>query len=464
MLTKFRNPFITFLEKNDGRLTSQYVVTFCACICQFSSGLSYSWIIPSLNKVMSDEYPFKMSPDEASYLAIMNQIGYVVGAVMSAHLMDILGRKWTLVWTSLPMVASFLMISLCDYSNILLYVARVLGGIGEACATGIVGIYIAEIASPAHRGMLVNSINIAYIISAILICLYGYYLSLQAAALVSLAFPILFLLTFTSMPESPYYLLMKKDTEGARRSLRLLRRKEDIELEAISLQADVDRQMSERGGYRELFTIPANRRAICLMLCVKFLHLGTGFNAIGAYVQVLLEQERISAVWGMFVIGVLSAVVYISGNFLLDKLGRKKLAVISSTTTTICLLGISAFFLLRDSFRLDLSNLAWLLFVLVVCYYICFSGMSTVINVFATELFSNSVKAEGTALNMVIHGLGTMATTKYYQFAGDHIALFVPFLTFGLITLFGVFFFIFVMPETKGKTLEAIQVELKNKK
>uniref|UniRef100_W4VSK0 Putative sugar transporter n=1 Tax=Phaedon cochleariae TaxID=80249 RepID=W4VSK0_PHACE len=464
MMTRLRNPLITFLEKNDGHLTSQYIVTFCACICQFSSGLSFSWIIPSLNKVMSDEYPFKMSSDEASYLAIINQIGFVVGAVLSAHLMDVIGRKWTLVWTSLPMVASFLMISLSDFSKILLYVARVLGGIAEASATGIVGIYIAEIASPSIRGMLVNSINIAYMISYILMSLYGYYLSIQVTALVSLAFPILFLLTFTSMPESPYYLLMKKNTEEARRSLRLLRRRQDVELEACSLQADVDRQMSERGGYRQLFTIPANRRAICLMMCVKFLHLGTGFNAIGAYAQVLLDQERISAVWGMFIIGVFTLLSYIGGNFLLDRLGRQKLAVISSTTTTVCLFGISAFFLLRFYLHLDLSNLTWLLLVLIVCYFICYSGMATVINVFATELFSNSVKAEGTCLFMVIHGLGTMATTKYYQFTSDHVALFVPFVTFGLITLFGIFFFVFVMPETKGKTLEAIQVELKNKK
>jgi hypothetical protein len=56
-----------------------------------------------------------------------------------------------------------------------------------------------------------------------------------------------------------------------------------------------------------------------------------------------------------------------------------------------------------------------------------------------------------------------MATTKFYQVTADEFGLTVPYCSFALTTFLGVLFLYFCLPETKGKTLEEIQQELKGK-
>lgn len=49
----------------------------------------------------------------------------------------------------------------------------------------------------------------------------GSYLTIHQTALVCLIFPVMFWFTFILMPESPYYCLMKEDSEGAKAALQV---------------------------------------------------------------------------------------------------------------------------------------------------------------------------------------------------------------------------------------------------
>ncbi|CAH1118549.1 unnamed protein product [Phaedon cochleariae] len=449
-------------NKDDGSLTTEYFAALSASIHMFSAGITYAWIIPSLPRLLTDEYPFEITRDEASYVAIVSSLGFIAGCVSSSYLIDVIGRKKTILLMTVPQVLSFLMIYLSFYSKVLLYLGRISGGIGEGSAMSVVCLYAAEIASPSHRGVIVNLTTISNVIACLFMNVLGSLVDIYTASLACLVFPILQWLTFTPMPESPYYLLIKGNVEDATRSLRSLRRKLDVDVELETMKADVDRQMSEKGGYKDLFGVPANRRALLLMTCFRFFHLFSGMVAIAAYAQVLFESLRIPPAIGTSLIMFVNMLMFMSANFFIDRYGRKRLLIASSAVIASFLLAIGIFFLVREVTSIDLNNYSWLLFTMVTIYYIFLSvGVSPVVGVFASELFSASVKGQGATLGGLVYAICTMVSIKFYQFTSDHLGRAVPFFTFAIVTIGAVIFYIRTVPETKGKTLESIQEELK---
>ena len=81
-------------------------------------------------------------------------------------------------------------------------------------------------------------------------------------------------------------------------------------------------------------------------------------------------------------------------------------------------------------------------------------------SVLTSEMFPAIVKPKLTCLVNAFYALVTLVCTKYYQFTTDEFGLVVPFLTFAVLTMVGVLFIWFVVPETKGRSWEEIQETL----
>jgi len=79
-------------------------------------------------------------------------------------------------------------------------------------------------------------------------------------ALVSLAGPCLFIITFIWLPESPYHLLRCDAKQKAIISLIQLRGKEDVYKEANSIEQAVEIDLANETGFQQLLFVPGNRR------------------------------------------------------------------------------------------------------------------------------------------------------------------------------------------------------------
>lgn len=77
--------------------------------------------------MFSEDYPFTVTEDEGSYIVIISYIGDVIGGICACSLINIIGRKNTLLSITVPYTLSFLLISFSNYGTIYLYFARVLG-------------------------------------------------------------------------------------------------------------------------------------------------------------------------------------------------------------------------------------------------------------------------------------------------------------------------------------------------
>lgn len=96
----------------------------------------------------------------------------------------------------------------------------------------------------------------------------GPYVSYSTLALVAGSVPVIFLLTFSWMPESPYYFLMQGKKDEARESLRWLRGdagKGDLETEINKMEENVKSQMQNKGTMMDIFATHANRKAFFIV-------------------------------------------------------------------------------------------------------------------------------------------------------------------------------------------------------
>nr|CAI5852447.1 unnamed protein product [Callosobruchus analis] len=132
--------------------------------------------------------------------------------------------------TAVPLLAGWLMIALATNVRVL-YAARFIAGLSNGLCFSTVPMYLGEVSEPDIRGMLSSLGTVCISLGILLINIIGNYLPIDTTAYISSTFPIVLLLTFIWVPESPTYLLQKNQIGAAKKNLILLRGQEEGEKE-----------------------------------------------------------------------------------------------------------------------------------------------------------------------------------------------------------------------------------------
>ncbi|XP_045467192.1 facilitated trehalose transporter Tret1-like [Harmonia axyridis] len=452
-------------SKNDGSVLNEYLAVIAACTAFFTLGVHQGWTSPSIPKLQSPEYPFEISNEEASYITMFASLGDIFGEILCSIFVDRIGRKKTMLYSGFPILFSFIFIYFSYYTPVVLYIARLLGGICFGVIMSISPIYTSEISRPRIRGKLGVLGACSFIFGLVAVNLVGTYLNIQETALIFAIIAMVFLFTFSLMPETPYYLLMINKVQEAEKSLVFFRRSTNVKSELQSLTDDVERQMSERGEFKDLILNETNRKALILMIFARIFQQMTGATVFAMYTQHLLSSmdEVFQPHIAILSIYTLQAfVVLLSGN-LSDKFGRVPLMVCSAASCFITLMLQGGYFTIRDFTNLGLP--LWTPALLLAVYYFLFQiGLGSLLNIMLGEMFSASIKPKAICVVNMTLSLTIMFTAKLYQVCSDYLHISVCFYIFAASSFISVFFFKFFFLETKGKTLEEIQMELKGVK
>ncbi|XP_044763230.1 facilitated trehalose transporter Tret1-like [Coccinella septempunctata] len=452
-------------SKNDGGVFNEYLAVIAACTVFFTLGVHQGWTSPSIPKLQSPEYPFDISNEEASYITISAPLGDIFGEILSATVVDRIGRKNTMFFAGFPILLSFVLIYFSYLTPVVLYAARFLGGVCFGVIMSISPIYTSELSRPEIRGKLGVLGACSFIYGLVAVNFVGTYFDIQVTALIFAVFALVFLVIFAQMPETPYYLLMRKRVEEAEESLSFFRRMKNVKGELQSLIDDVERQMSERGEYKDLLLNLTNRKALILLVLARIFQQMTGATVFAMYTQHLLSsvEDVIQPHFAIVIIYLIQAfVVLISGN-LSDKYGRVPLMTLSAASCFFTLLLQGGYFTIRDF--TDYGLPVWTPALLLGVYYILFQiGLGSLLNIMLGEMFSASIKPKAICVVNMTLSLTIMITAKFYQVCADYLHVSVCFYTFAGCSLVAAFFFKFFFLETKGKTLEEIQMELKGAK
>lgn len=230
-----------------------------------SSGMHYGWSSNYLPVLENGTYTFQISLEEGSNLAIAPMVGEIFTAILAGFIVDIVGRKRCLVFTSLPLIASWLIIGFSS-SIISMLFGRLLAGISDGMLFSIMPMYLGEIAGAKNRGFLSSLCPVSEVLGILFIYIAGATIPLDVAAFVAICFPVLFTCTFSWMPESPYFLCMSGKEEKARKSLEILSGTKNIGEDFNRISIAVKEQNEKKGKFLDLFRVKSNRKA--LIICV----------------------------------------------------------------------------------------------------------------------------------------------------------------------------------------------------
>ncbi|CAH1984369.1 unnamed protein product [Acanthoscelides obtectus] len=453
-------------RKDEGRDWLQILAVFIGCLTTLENGIHFSWTSPFFVQLTKDTENYDISEDHASYFTTLPPIFQILSCPIFSVLCDRIGRKTTLLIGGVPFILACILETFAENVYVF-HVARCLTGIGASANYIALSMYAGEICKPRVRDFWVNflvSINASG--GLLLINLIGFYFDVHQTAYILLVPGVLFQIAFPFMPESPYYLLMKRKEDAARNSLQRLLQKEDVEEDFVELQADVKRQMSETGTWKDLFCIVANRKALFVGVLMRVAQQFGGSAFVAAYTSYIFEESGGDAKTATLIYSGVFVGVTIIASFCIDRFGRKMSFIISMFLCAACMLYLSVFYYIKDCVpQWDVSNYTWVPLIGMMAY-IVFSafGVSNIPNVMLGELFSASIKAKG--LNVLISVMGLLISLTSYLFYlfSSSFGMYTAFFVFSLISFGNAVWCIFVLPETKGKTLEQIQQEFNGNK
>ena len=378
--------------------------------------------------------------------------GTVIGAIFGGIPSDKLGRKKTLVFIG---VLYFLSAIGSAFANgpIIFSFFRFIGGIGIGVSTIAVPTYITEISPAKDRGRLVGLYQFNLVFGMLIAFLSNYYFiafgedSWRYMMGIE-AFPALLYLIFSFyIPFSPRWLISKGKINEASNILGQINTKDQTKIIIQEIESDLNNTKSD-----ESIFIKKYRFVLILAFCVAFFNQFSGINAVLYYAPRIFEETGLddtAALFNSVIIGIINLIFTYIGISLIDKIGRKKLMLIGSFGYIFSLLMMA----LNIKDNLIGINTSIFIFSFIASHAI---GQGTVIWVFISEIFPNKLRSNGQAFGSSVHWILAAIIPALIPYLFNTIGSEIVFLGFAIMMIFQLLFVIFIMPETKGISIESL--------
>ncbi len=386
--------------------------------------------------------------------------GTVVGALFGGIPTNRIGRKNTLIWIGIFYSVSAIGSALAN-DPFTFAVFRFLGGLGVGASTIAAPAYISEVAPSKDRGRLVGFYQFMLVFGILVAFLSNYLLSGSGEndwrwMMGVEAFPaIIYTLFVLTVPKSPRWLLTKGRTEEAGLILKSI----NPSLSITSLQADIASELEQGSASDNIFQ-KKYRFPLTLAFLIAFFNQFSGINAFLYYAPRIFGEAGLgekAALLSSIGIGITNFIFTFVGIFLIDRLGRKQLMYIGSFGYIISLsLVATAFFLGWKGMAVPAF-----LFLFIASHAI---GQGAVIWVFISEIFPNHLRSSGQAFGSSTHWWLAALIPSTVPYLFNVIGPGPVFALFAFMMVLQLLFVRFMMPETKGKSLEELGKELSSAK
>ncbi|KAK3439247.1 hypothetical protein EUGRSUZ_C03362 [Eucalyptus grandis] len=412
----------------------------------------------------------------------------LIGSLASGWTSDWIGRRYTIVLAASMFLIGALLMGLAP-SFTFLMAGRVVAGIGVGYALMIAPVYAAEISPAMTRGFL-SSLPEVFINVGILL---GYVSNYALSGLpVDISWRLMLGLAgvpaiaigagVMTMPESPRWLVMEGRFEEAKRVLiktsedeaeaefRLNQMKTNIRVDSSTGPASARRR--GQGVWKELLWRPVRpvRRILIAAIGLNFFMQASGNDAVVYFSPEVFQNAGISnkqppaLLLGVTIIMGLTKTFFAFASALyLDHFGRRPLLMLGSAGMAVSLagLGLGSKIIERSG-----SKPAWAiaLCVVAVCADVSFFsiGLGPITWVYSSEIFPMRLRAQGTSLAIAVNRVVSGAVAMSFLSISRAITFGGMFFVFAGIMGLATVFFYFFLPETKGKSLEEIQVLFEN--
>jgi len=402
---------------------------------------------------------YNLTPQNTGFTVAIGLVGTVIGALAAGQIGQKLGSRETLRITAILYIVSAAGCGLAwDWPSFMVF--RFIGGLGIGASSVLGPVYIAELAPAKWRGRLVAAFQFNVVFGIMLAYMSNYFIrTLHLGATewrwqVGIAgIPaVAFLALLFGIPRSPRWSASKNRIDEALAILKMMG-DPDPEAELADIRSAL---AQEHASAHERVFQWKYRYPLFLAISIGAFNQFAGINAILYYINNIFSAAGFSQISGdeqSIAIGATNFVFTMIGMLLIDKLGRKTLLLIGAAGTASCLAGVAWVFA-SDSHQ---SSLLWLLVT-----YIGFFALSqgAVIWVYIGEVFPTSVRSKGQGIGSASHWVMNAIIAQLFPVVVHTMSTATPFVFFSLMTVVQFLVVLFVYPETKGQTLEALQRRL----
>ena len=388
--------------------------------------------------------------------------GTVLGSLAGGIPTKRIGRKNTLIWVGVLYLVSALGSGLATDPYMFSFF-RFLGGVGVGASTVAAPTYISEISTAKSRGRLVALYQFNIVFGILIAFISNYLLDgvggsndwrwmLGVEALPAALYCLLIL----GVPNSPRWLMVERgDASGALQTLQLLHGDEG------SAKAELDTIKAHQSGEEASGNVFSGKynKSLLLAFLLAFFNQLSGINFILYYAPVILENAGFASsdsLLSSISIGGTNLIFTFVGLYLIDRMGRKSLMYIGSVGYIISLAMVAYGFKTEASAGFNL----FFILTFIASHAV---GQGAVIWVFISEIFPNSVRAAGQAWGTGTHWVFAAMITMLGEVVIEAFPGWTVFAFFAAFMVLQLLFTHFMMPETKGVSLEELQDQLTSK-
>lgn len=395
-----------------------------------------------------------------TFIMSMALWGTVIGALSGGVITDRFGRKKTLIWIGVLYLLSALGSALAG-DPYTFSVMRFIGGLGVGASSIAAPAYIAEISTPDRRGKLVALYQFNIVLGILMAFLSNYFLggdgpnSWRWMLGVEAIPAFVFLVLIFRVPKSPRWLISHRNQLDEARDIliRLGHADPDKEVQAI---LEADKLSDNKPLFSGKYNIP-----LLLAFLLAFFNQVSGINFVIYYAPRIFEAAGLgteTALLSTTGIGLVNLIFTILGMALIDKLGRKQLIIYGSIGYIISLVVVAWSFYAGVGGAITVA----FIFLFIASHA---AGQGAVIWVFISEIFPNDVRGKGQSFGCGTHwvfaALITLVTLFFMDMFGNN--PWPLFAFFACMMVLQLLFALFMMPETKGVSLEELEKQLLKK-
>ncbi len=383
-------------------------------------------------------------------------IGCIIGAAFAGKLSDYYGRRKMLIVTSLFFAVSCFATGLAN-NFVYFFLVRMVGGLAVGAASILSPMYISEVSPSKYRGRMVVLYQLAIVTGILISYIINYLLHdigpnnwrwMFASGTVP---SILFFILLFFVPRSPRWLYNKGMQQQAYDILQKVGGTKNADYEIAEIKESLKQKTI---GFKQLFN-PRLRRVLFLGLFLAVFVQMTGINTVIDYAPAILARVGLEVGDALFYtigIGIVNFIFTWVAIIFIDRLGRRKLYLIGSAGMAISMVLLSYAFS-----KPEINGI--LVLVLMFLFLSFFTGcIGPVFWTLISEIFPNRARGVGMSVAVLTNWTFNWLVVFLFPWMLDYYG---GTIVYGFLAVMGLIQFILTkkfVPETKGKTLEEIEM------
>jgi len=434
----------------------------------------YDWVVIGGARQFYEQYFHLTSAALVGWANSCALVGCLLGSLAAGSLAARFGRRNILLLSAMLFAVSSGLTGWAQSFHAFI-VWRIAGGIAIGLSSNVSPLYIAEVSPAATRGRLVSLNQFAIVVGILLAQVVNWLIARPVApnmtaadALLSwnvqygwrwmftavIAPSVVFLAASSFLPESPRWLLVREREREACTVLERIGGAAYARGEMLAIQQALALENANQSSLRELLS-PGVRRMLAIGIGLAVLQQWTGINILFNYAGDVYRGAGHGAndiFLDIVITGAINLVFTVLSMFMVDRVGRRPMMIFGC-------LGIGISHLLcawAYHARWGAGAVLTLTLSAIACYA---TTLAPVTWVLISEIFPNRVRSH--AVSVSVSALWTASFLLTYTFPGLNRLLGTSgtFLTYGVICLLGCVLNVRFVPETRGRSLEQIEME-----